>query len=149
MDNNENVARLLKSVWYSNGMVSAAAFNLRPQIKETYISVLRNSVDTFRSDMKSICKNLPAYYAVMNVDNIESLNVENLDDDVQFNVKAVDNKKIKSHAGIFVTINGQKLVGGEPFEYLEMKKGTSSDVVLLEIRKTLAKLATKNVKQLK
>ena len=37
MADNENVARLLKSVWICDGMISSAAFNLRPQIRETYI----------------------------------------------------------------------------------------------------------------
>ncbi|MCR5455812.1 MAG: hypothetical protein K6F33_12565 [Bacteroidales bacterium] len=147
MKNNENVARLLKDVWYSDGIVASAAFNLRPQIHETYISVLRESVNTFNKDITLVCKNLPAYYAIMNVAEIKSLKVKTLDDDIEFDVRAVDNEKIKSHAGIFININGQKLVGGEPFEYLKMQQGMSSDVVLLEIRKTLAKLSSKNIKR--
>ncbi|MCR4558975.1 MAG: hypothetical protein K5685_02765 [Bacteroidales bacterium] len=58
-----------------------------------------------------------------------------------------DNENIKSHAGIFITINGQKLVGGEPFESLEIKRGTSADCVLLEIRKTIARFASKKILQ--
>lgn len=42
-----NVARLLKSIWISDGVVSSAAFNLRPQIHETYISVLRSEAESF------------------------------------------------------------------------------------------------------
>ena len=105
MAEKENVARLMKKIWICDGVISSAAFNLRPQIRETYISVLRECVDTF------------------------------------------DNINIKSHAGIFITINGQQLVGGEPFESLEIKRGMSADCVLLEIRKAIAKLASKNIKK--
>lgn len=148
MENNENVARLLKSIWIYNGVISSAAFNLRPQIKETYISVLKESAETFGTDLVKICKQPPVIYALMNVGEFASLKVENIDDDIQFSVKDVDNEHIKSHAGIFVTINGQRLVGGEPFESLEMKRGVSADAVLLEIRKSLAKFASENIRHL-
>ena len=147
MADNENVARLLKSVWICDGMISSAAFNLRPQIRETYISVLRENADTFNADVKKVCKKLPVSYALMKTEGIRNLKTENLEDDIKFDVKAVDNENIKSHAGIFITINGQKLVGGEPFESLEIKRGTSADCVLLEIRKTIARFANKKILQ--
>ncbi|MBQ7513459.1 MAG: hypothetical protein IJS95_03610 [Prevotella sp.] len=50
MESTENIARLLKSIWVNNGIVSSAAFNLRPHIHETYISVLRESVESFADD---------------------------------------------------------------------------------------------------
>lgn len=147
MADNEDVARLLKSVWICDGMISSAAFNLRPQIRETYISVLRENTDTFNADVKKVYKKMPVSYALMKTEDIRNLKTENLEDDIKFDVKAVDNENIKSHAGIFITINGQKLVGGEPFESLEIKRGTSADCVLLEIRKTIAKFASKKILQ--
>ena len=146
MAEKENVARLMKKIWICDGVISSAAFNLRPQIRETYISVLRECVDTFLIDIKKICKESPVIYALMSTDDIQSLSIEALEDDIKFSVKVVDNMNIKSHAGIFITINGQQLVGGEPFESLEIKHGMSADCVLLEIRKAIAKLASKNIK---
>ena len=63
-----------------------------------------------------------------------------------FEVNEIDNAILKSHAGIFVTINNQKVVGGEPFESLELKRGKSVDDVLLAIRKSLAKFASSRIK---
>lgn len=146
MAEKENVARLMKKIWICDGVISSAAFNLRPQIRETYISVLRECVDTFAIDIKKICKESPVIYALMGTDDIQSLRIDTLEDDIKFSVKVVDNINIKSHAGIFITINGQQLVGGEPFESLEIKRGMSADCVLLEIRKAIAKLASKNIK---
>lgn len=58
----ENVARPLKPVWVYGGIVSSAAFNLRPHIHETYISVLRESIDSFTADAQSVSKSEPLYY---------------------------------------------------------------------------------------
>ena len=144
-ENKNKVARLLKNIWISDGVISSAAFNLRPQIHETYISVLRENVDSFHKDIKIICRQLPVYYASMVVNGIETLETTNLEDDIKFSVKTVDNDNIKSHAGIFITINGQRLVGGEPFESLELKRGIPADCILLEIRKTIARFASKKI----
>lgn len=57
-----NVARLLKSIWISDGVVSSAAFNLRPQIHETYISVLRSEAESF-------FKNHTQDYSSLSTDN--------------------------------------------------------------------------------
>ena len=140
-----NVARLLKQVWIYDGVVSSAAFNLRPQIHETYISVLRSEMESFADDIRTISRELPATYALMDTEDIKALKTEALKDDIKYNVKPVDYERIKSHAGIFITINGQRLVGGEPFESLELKRGLSADCILLEIRNALAKLASKRL----
>ena len=140
-----NVARLLKSIWISDGVVSSAAFNLRPQIHETYISVLRSEAESFSNDIKMVCRELPTTYALMNTESIKALKIDTLKDDIKYSVKPIDYYKIKSHAGIFITINGQRLVGGEPFESLELKRGLSADCILLEIRKALTKLASKRL----
>jgi len=42
-------------------------------------------------------------------------------------------------------INGQRIVGGYPFESLELQRGKSVDDVLLDIRKSLAKLASQKI----
>ena len=52
IDSEENVARLLCSEWVDNGDISVDAFALAPN--ETYLSVNRPAVDTFRSDVEKI-----------------------------------------------------------------------------------------------
>ena len=70
---------------------------------------MRENADTFNADVKKVCKKLPVSYALMKTEGIRNLKTENLEDDIKFDVKAVDNENIKSHAGIFITINGQKV----------------------------------------
>lgn len=144
----ENAARLLKSIWVSDGVISSAAFNLRPHIHETYISVLREAVDSFHEDTLKVSKERPIFFASINAGDLYSYHVEEIDDEVTFEVNETDNAFLKSHAGIFVKINNQKVVGGEPFESLELKKGKSVDDVLLSIRKSLAKFASSRIKTL-
>ncbi len=149
MDAQENVARVLKPIWVCDGEISPAAFNLRPHIRETYISVLRESCETFMNDLKVVMRNAsPVSYAEMNIAELRGLTVDSLEDDVTFDVNEIDNQSLQSHAGIFIFINGQQIVGGEPFESLELEYGTSADSILLTIRETLAGYAKKNIKQM-
>lgn len=142
----ENAARILKSIWVCDGIISSAAFNLRPHIHETYISVLRETVDSFSKDALKVSKERPVSFASINAGDLYCHHVEEIDDEVVFEVNEIDNAILKSHAGIFVTINNQKVVGGEPFESLELKRGKSVDDVLLTIRKSLAKFASCRIK---
>lgn len=146
LDIKENVARLLKPIWVCNGVVSSAAFSLRPHIHETYISVLRETVDSFSDDAQKVSKNSSITYASMNVGELGCHKVEGIEDKVAFDVTETDNASLKSHAGIFISINNQMLVGGEPFESIELKRGKSADDVLLIIRKSLARFASNRVK---
>lgn len=149
MEGQENVARVIKSVWLFGGELSPAAFNLRPHIHETYISVLRESCDTFVDDVKTVTHGkLPVVYASMNVADLRNLQVETIEDTVGFDVILVDNQNIQSHAGIFIYINEQQLVGGEPFESLALQHGVSADSVLLSIRETLADYAKEHIMQI-
>ena len=125
VDVKENVARVLKPIWVCDGIVSSAAFSLRPHIHETYISVLREAVDSFSDDALKVSKNIPISYASMNVGKLGHYKVEGIDDEVAFEVTETDNASLKSHAGIFISINNQRLVGGEPFESIELKRGKS------------------------
>ena len=149
MDAQENVARLLKPVWVYDGEISPAAFNLRPHIRETYVSVLRESCETFMNDLKVVTRNTsPVSFAEMNVAELRDLTVDSIEDKVGFDVNETDNQSLLSHAGIFIFINEQQIVGGKPFESLELKHGTSADSILLTIRETLAAYAKKNIKQM-
>ena len=71
VSNSECVARVLKPVWYSGGIVSAEAFLLRPNINEGYISVLREMMPTFREDAITVARgkaNIP--YASIKVSEL-------------------------------------------------------------------------------
>lgn len=146
IDGSENVARILKSAWVFDGEVSPSAFNLRPHIHETYISVLREACDSFCTDVKDVAHGkLPVRYAQMNVGELRQLQVDALEDEVNFDVKAVDNLRLLSHAGIFLYINYKQIVGGEPFESVELKHGMPADSILMAIRETLSEFAKKNI----
>lgn len=64
---------------------------------------------------------------------------------INFNVEAVDNNKLKSHAGLFISVNGQKIIGGEPFQ---TNNGQPVDTIMLKIKLELAKIASKSIKTL-
>lgn len=66
---------------------------------------------------------------------------------VNYQVGAVDSGKLRSHAGIFVSVNGEILVGGIPLTSL-VAQGKAQSTAILLIQLKLAKLAEKNVKRL-
>ena len=83
----EDVARILFSpLFISEGILSQKAFTLESQTNETYISVLRPAVPSFKDDMEGIKKDCNTLYgyALLNV------------------------------AGIFATIGEEKIRGGSP-----------------------------------
>ena len=114
----EDVARILKGIWLTEGEIAPAAFTLRPNIHETYISVLRESMPTFRQDA----------FIVARKKSIEQL---------------------KSHAGIFIAVNGHNIIGGEPFQNYMRQRGIAEETLLIDISQKLANLAKKNIKTLK
>ena len=71
MDNSENVARLLKDIWVSEGEVAPAAFTLRPNLHETYISVLREELPSFRQDALDVSHKKNVRYASLNAGELE------------------------------------------------------------------------------
>ena len=55
--NEEDVARMLFSpLFICDGILSQKTFTLEAAVKETYISVLRTAVDSFKADMEGIRK---------------------------------------------------------------------------------------------
>ncbi len=144
-----SVARVLKTIWYSNGKISAEAFALRPRLHEDYISVLRENHVDFMADLCAVCKkDIDCSYASLFVEQVEKLNVpELLPNEVKFLVSGVDNIKMKSHAGIFVTVNGEKLVGGQPLASL-VNRGLAQKTAVMMIQLKLSKLAEMNVKRM-
>lgn len=142
----ENVARAIFSPkMVSRGKILPAAFELRAQIAEEYLSVMRMSFPSWKEDILCIPqrKNRQLYgYAGMNVGEIRAIRKEN----IEYDVAACDNASMPSHAGIFITINNEKLRGGQSL--LSTKDKTSQDFLLLSIRQELVKIAQKGLRVL-
>lgn len=148
MDSSENVARLLKDIWVSGGEIAPAAFTLRPNLHETYISVLREQAPTFRQDALDISHKKIVRYASVNAEELVKRNDSILKENVTYSIKAIDNNKYKSHAGVFVAINGHNIVGGEPFQQYIRQRGVAEDMLLIGIAERLAYISRNNIKKL-
>ena len=145
--NHENVARaIFEPKMIYQGRLLAPAFELRPAIHEDYLSVMRMSVAGWKEDILSIPqhKNRHLYgYAELNVGDIRSIKLNV----VEYDVKEVDNTKISSHAGIFISVDGKPLIGGDiP---TSVPEGISADFFLLAIRNRLVNIAQKCLVQMK
>jgi hypothetical protein len=109
----ENVARAIFSPrMIIDGELQPEAFGLRAHINEDDLSVVRTSVTTWLDDIKLIPqgKNRQLYgYAEMNVGEIRNIQLKN----VTYDVAEVSNENVKSHAGIFIQVNRESLVGGK------------------------------------
>ncbi len=109
------------------------------------MSVMRMSFEGWKKDIFKIpqYKNRRLYgYAELNVRDIRSIKLNLVD----YDVKEVDNSKIASHAGIFITVNGERLVGGKSLDVLP--EGISEDFILLAIRNRLMLLAERSLHRL-
>ena len=103
------------------------------------------SLSSWKEDIMRIPqrKNRKLYgYAEMNVGNIRNIRKNN----VTFDVKPCDNDIVKSHAGIFITVNKEKLIGGR--ELMSIEDKNAQDFMLLSIRQELAKLAQRGLKMI-
>lgn len=146
ISNNENVARVIFSPrMIYEGVLQTEAFRLREHIAESYLSVLRMAIPTWQNDVMLIPlrKDRQLYgYAVMNVGDIRNAKFQQ----VEFDVKACNDKTMKSHAGIFISIGGQPLVGGKRIE--NVKDNASQDFLLLLIQRRLVDIARKGLRMI-
>lgn len=145
----EQVARLLKKCWVCEERISPTAFSLRPGMRETYVSVLRESLPTFREDAIKIVKGKEGTpYATLFVSEVENKKDCFKKEVVSYEVKVVDNNVFKSHAGIFIGINGHCIIGGGSFQTFIKEEGVSESAMLQHIGRALAAIAEKNIKTL-
>ena len=146
IDNSENVARaIFEPKMIYQGRLLAPAFELRPSNKEDYLSVMRMAIKGWEEDIRRIPqhKNRHLYgYAKLSVGDIRTIKLSL----VQYDVKVVDNAKASSHAGIFITVNGEPLIGGKRLSSLP--EGLSEDFLLLAIRNRLINLAQGHIVQM-
>ncbi len=138
--NEEDVARMLFSpLFICDGILSQKAFTLETALKETYISVLRTAIDSFKEDMEGIRKegNTVYGYALLNVEEIRKIKID-YPEKISLNVLPRNAGKRKSHAGIFATIGKNKVRGGAP-----------QTVARMLLRMKLVEIAQKRITALK
>ena len=142
IENREDVARILFSPkMIHNGTLLPAAFELRSHISEDYLSVLRTSIPSWKEEMQLVPnrRNRTAIaYSTLNVGETRALS----DDDTIFDVVAYPSEKFKSHAGITIKYNGEKVIGGIPIKQSSL---TAESFIRLAIRYKLLVLARKEV----
>ena len=138
--NEEDVARMLFSpLFICDGILSQKAFTLEAALKETYISVLRTAIDSFKEDMEGIRKegNTVYGYALLNVEEIRKIKID-YPEKISLNVLPRNAGKRKPHAGIFATIGKNKVRGGAP-----------QTVARMLLRMKLVEIAQKRITALK
>lgn len=147
VNNNEIVARVIfPPQMIRDGHITPAAFVLRPSINEEYLSVLRVSFPSFNKDIKTIIygrKRSFYGYAIMKVDEINSLILTENEYVVSCNTKIIDNQHYQSHAGIFILMNGEPITGAMSFENLPC--GATQKYLLLAIRFCLTEIADRGL----
>ena len=135
----ENVARAVFSPrMIKDGEIQPEAFRLRPSIAEDYLSVMRMSFPSWIEDIKKIPqrKNRKLYgFAEMNVGDIRHIQLK----DVEYDVKDCAQTGVQSHAGIFISINGESLVGGKLLATID--RSIEQDFMLLAIQRELVDIA--------
>lgn len=139
IDNSEDVARVVFSPkMIFKGRLLPAAFELRGQIAEDYLSVLRTAIPSWKLEMRRIPnrKNrVAAGFALLNVGQVRGLS----DGETVYDVIDKSTGNLKSHAGIAITYHSQQVVGSKPLNVED--SATSEDYVRLAIRYKLVRLA--------
>lgn len=143
IENTENIARAIFSPrMIVDGRIIPAAFELRESINESYLSVMRLSIDSWKQEILLIPqrKNRQLYgYAEMNVGEIRDLKLK----DVKYDVLPYPTETMKSHAGIMITYKDNPLQGGCHLDPLPV--GMTEDFLLLAVRSQLTTLAQKQL----
>ena len=132
------------------GMITRAAFSLRHN--ETYISVCRMDVSTWKQDLEAIPQStnrMLCGYAVLNVGEIRALNFVHEGHNIAFDVidKHTDNNK--SHAGIVLAFDCSNLKGDKNVLLKPLPKESYAAPLLLRVQSRLLKLAKKNYTKFK
>lgn len=149
ISNGETVARILHRNWVVDNRLQLGAFALRKN--ETYISVNRPIIESFKSDVLSFVESHPDYqydegscrYAMLGVKDIREIKVtfegETLNVDIEVEPRSMHTA---SHAGIFTRIGSTniKIGGTVPKEALPL--GMSADDVLMEVGWSLIEIST-------
>lgn len=147
IENNINVARAIffPQMTDSAGNITRAVFSLRHN--ETYISVCQMCVGSWMDDMKAIPVNNGrdlVGYTILNVGDIRSQRFSHDGHLVSFDVIDKHTNVNKSHAGIFILLDGNCLKGDKNSMLKPLPENTYAAPLLLRVQSRLLKLARKN-----
>ena len=139
IQDSENVARAIFSPsMIVCGLIQPEAFRLRSTFNEEYISVARMSVACWENDLWHIPqrKNRRLYgYARMNTGSVRRISLVG----VEYDIRDCSEYSSPSHAGIYITVNGEPLIGGKQVNGIE--PGVAQDFMLLAIQRELVDIA--------
>ena len=145
----EQVARIVSHEWVIDGELQLAAFALAP--RETYLSVNRPIIDTYDEDVLQFVSAHPYYFdekkqsykrALLEVKAVRAISVEK--DGLRLNAHVEVEPRdshTKSHAGIFVRVNGKNVVHGRLLPEGQLPYNVSEEYLLQQVQWDLLELA--------
>lgn len=145
----EQVARIVSHEWVIDGELQLAAFALAP--RETYLSVNRPIIDTYDEDVLQFVSAHPYYFdekkqsykrALLEVKAVRAISVEKDGLRLNANVEVEPrDSHTKSHAGIFVRVNGKNVVHGRLLPEGQLPYNVSEEYLLQQVQWDLLELA--------
>jgi len=145
----ESVARILSREWFVRGKLNAIAFTLDPG--ESYLSVNRPAVESFKADVEGFVKSHQSYsfdgdtckLALLNVGEVRGINVSLGDTRMKVDVEVEPrDAHTKSHAGIFTRFQNKNIKRGQLLKAGPTSEEISADTILLEVRMALLEMST-------
>lgn len=152
VDPEELITRSLNRIWVVDGVIGPTAFDWSDN--ETYLSVNREAVDSYKTDLVNFVSNHSSYafdkggirgvlVAEMNVGNVN--NIRFLRDEHQLSVELpvyVRSSRVKSHAGIFAKSDEKNLNRNLSLIIKPTELGISASAILQELRLKLVNIST-------
>lgn len=145
----EQVARIVSHEWVIDGELQLAAFALAP--RETYLSVNRPTVETYDEDVLQFVSAHPYYLdeknqsykrALLEVKGVRAISVEKDGMRLNANVEVEPrDSHTKSHAGIFVRVDGENVVHGRQLPEGQLPYNISEEYLLQQVQWELLELA--------
>ena len=149
VDDSEQVARIVSKEWMIEGVLMPQAFEFAP--RETYLSVNRPCVDTYKEDVSQFVMRHPQYLsedgvscscAMLSVADVRATKVIYEDEVLLIGVEVEPRSAhTPSHAGIFVRSNGRNVVAGRQMPGQRVPEGVSAEIVLQYVQWELYALA--------
>ena len=145
----EQVARIISHEWVIDGELQLAAFALAP--RETYLSVNRPIVETYNEDVLQFVSSHSSYLdekkqsykrALLEVKDVRAISVEKDGMRLNANVEVEPrDSHTKSHAGIFVRVDGKNVVHGRQLPEGQLPDNVSEEDLLQQVQWDLLELA--------
>lgn len=145
----EQVARIVSHEWVIDGELQLAAFALAP--RETYLSVNRPIVESYDEDVLQFVSAHPSYLdemkqsykrALLEVKDVRAISV--VKDGLRLNANVEVEPRdshTKSHAGIFVRVDGKNVVHGRQLPEGQLPYNVSEEYLLQQVQWDLLELA--------